>query len=71
MSKQVEEIKQWIIKGDHDLGTAQITYLYIPVMCITIYFLNYKAMQLRLDIRMTPFIFQKKKLKKPCKSRGK
>jgi HEPN domain-containing protein len=29
-AKQVDLIKQWIIKGDHDLGTAKITYLHIP-----------------------------------------
>jgi hypothetical protein len=28
MNEQVNEISQWIIKGDHDLGTAKITYLY-------------------------------------------
>ena len=30
MKEKVDEIKQWIIKGDHDLGTAKITYLHIP-----------------------------------------
>jgi HEPN domain-containing protein len=30
MKEQSDEIKQWIIKGDHDLGTAKITYLHIP-----------------------------------------
>lgn len=30
MSVQTEDIKKWIIKGDHDLGTAKITYLHIP-----------------------------------------
>ena len=33
-----EEIKQWIIKGDHDLGTAKITYLHIPEYLDTITF---------------------------------
>ncbi len=28
--KTIETAKQWIIKGDHDLGTAKITYLHIP-----------------------------------------
>ena len=30
MNALVNEIKQWIEKGDHDLGTAKVTYLYIP-----------------------------------------
>ena len=30
MNGQVSEIEQWIIKGDHDLGTAKITFLHIP-----------------------------------------
>jgi len=38
MSDQVEEIKQWIIKGDHDLGTAKITYLHIPEYLDTVTF---------------------------------
>lgn len=38
MNKQAEEIKQWIIKGDHDLGTAQVTYLYIPEYLDTVTF---------------------------------
>ena len=38
MSEQVEEINQWIIKGDHDLGTAKITYLHIPEYLDTVTF---------------------------------
>ena len=38
MKEQVEEIKQWIIKGDHDLGTAKITYLNIPEYLDTVTF---------------------------------
>jgi len=38
MNGQVEEIKQWVIKGDHDLGTAKITYLYIPEYLDTVTF---------------------------------
>lgn len=30
MSVQADEIRKWISKGDHDLGTAKITYLHIP-----------------------------------------
>jgi len=38
MKEQVEEIKQWIIKGDHDLGTAKLTYLHIPEYLDTVTF---------------------------------
>jgi HEPN domain-containing protein len=38
MNEQVNEIKQWIIKGDHDLGTAKITYLHIPEYIDTVTF---------------------------------
>lgn len=38
MNEQVDEIKQWIIKGDHDLGTAKITYLHIPEYLDTVTF---------------------------------
>ncbi|MCX6272953.1 MAG: HEPN domain-containing protein [Bacteroidetes bacterium] len=38
MNEQVNEIKQWVIKGDHDLGTAKITYLHIPDYLDTITF---------------------------------
>jgi HEPN domain-containing protein len=38
MNEQVDEIKQWIIKGDHDLGTAKITYLNIPEYLDTVTF---------------------------------
>jgi HEPN domain-containing protein len=38
MSGSTNEIKQWIIKGDHDLGTAKITYLHIPEYLDTVTF---------------------------------
>lgn len=38
MSAQVDLIKQWIIKGDHDLGTAKITYFHIPEYLDTVTF---------------------------------
>ena len=38
MNAPVNEIEQWIIKGDHDLGTAKITYLYIPEYLDTVTF---------------------------------
>ena len=38
MNARVSEIKQWLIKGDHDLGTAKITYLHIPEYLDTVTF---------------------------------
>ncbi|MEI7983760.1 MAG: HEPN domain-containing protein [Bacteroidota bacterium] len=38
MSAQHDEIVQWIIKGDHDLGTAKITFLHIPEYMDTVTF---------------------------------
>ena len=38
MSAQVEEVKRWIMKGDHDLGTAKITYMNIPEYIDTVTF---------------------------------
>lgn len=38
MSGQVDEIKKWITKGDHDLGTAKITYFHIPEYLDTVTF---------------------------------
>jgi len=38
MNGKIETIKAWIEKGDHDLGTAQITYLHIPKYRDTIAF---------------------------------
>lgn len=38
MNEIIEVVKQWIEKGDHDLGTAQVTYLYIPKFRDTIAF---------------------------------
>lgn len=38
MSVNLEEIKRWINKGDHDLGTAIITYQHIPEYVDTITF---------------------------------
>ena len=38
MKEQIDEIKQWIIKGDHDLGTAKITFLHIPEYLDTVTF---------------------------------
>ena len=38
MNDKIEIVKIWIIKGDHDWGTAQITYLHIPAFRDTIAF---------------------------------
>ena len=38
MREQNEDIEQWIIKGDHDLGTAKITYMHIPEYLDTVTF---------------------------------
>jgi HEPN domain-containing protein len=38
MRGQADEIKQWISKGDHDLGTAKITYFHIPEYIDTVTF---------------------------------
>lgn len=38
MRGQADEIRQWISKGDHDLGTAKITYLHIPEYIDTVTF---------------------------------
>ena len=38
MKERVKEIGEWIVKGDHDLGTAKITYLHIPEYLDTVTF---------------------------------
>ena len=38
MNDKIEIVKQWIEKADHDLGTAQVTYLYLPTYRDTIAF---------------------------------
>jgi HEPN domain-containing protein len=38
MSVQIEEIKEWIEKADHDLGSAKIIYLHLPDYFDTISF---------------------------------
>jgi HEPN domain-containing protein len=30
MNEKIDLIKQWIEKGDHDLDTARVTFLYLP-----------------------------------------
>jgi HEPN domain-containing protein len=36
--KMIEIAIQWIVKGDHDLGTAKVTYLHIPDYLDTVTF---------------------------------
>ena len=48
MRGQAEEIKQWIIKGDHDLGTAKITYMHIPEYLDTVTFHCQQAVEKQL-----------------------
>jgi HEPN domain-containing protein len=38
MSEQFEEIKEWIEKADHDLGSAKVIYLHLPEYFDTIAF---------------------------------
>lgn len=38
MSEKIDIVRQWIEKGDHDLGTAQVTFLYISRFRDTIAF---------------------------------
>lgn len=61
MSGSTKEIGQWIIKGDHDLGTAKITYLYIPEYLDTVTFHCQQAVEKYLKAYLiflsTPFKF--------------
>jgi HEPN domain-containing protein len=38
MSEKIDIVKLWIEKADHDLGTGQLTYLYLPQYRDTIAF---------------------------------
>ena len=38
MTEKIDIVKSWVEKGDHDLGTAQVTFLYIPKFRDTIAF---------------------------------
>ena len=60
MSEQVNEIKQWIIKGDHDLGTAKITHLHIPEYLDTVIFHCQQAVEKYLKAYL---IFQSTKFR--------
>ena len=45
MSELIDEIKEWIEKADHDLGSAKIIYLYMPDYFDTIAFHCQKAVE--------------------------
>lgn len=59
MSGQTDEIKRWIQKGDHDLGTAKITFLHIPEYLDTVTFHCQQAVEKYLKayliFQSTPF----------------
>jgi HEPN domain-containing protein len=38
MSEKIDIVKQWMEKADHDLGTAQLTFLYLQEYRDTIAF---------------------------------
>lgn len=38
MREKIDIVKSWIEKGDHDFGTAQITFMYVPKFRDTIAF---------------------------------
>ena len=38
MSEQIEELREWMEKADHDLGSAKIIYLHLPDYFDTIAF---------------------------------
>lgn len=45
MSGQTDEIKQWIEKADHDLGSAKIIHLHLPDYFDTIAFRCQQAVE--------------------------
>lgn len=59
MKDRIEEIKQWLIKGDHELGTAKITFLHIPEYLDTVTFHCQQAVEKYLKAYLifhaTPF----------------
>lgn len=61
MKERTDEIKEWISKADHDLGTAKITYLYIPEYLDTVTFHCQQAVEKYLKAYLiflsTPFKF--------------
>ena len=53
MSEQMDEIKQWIEKADHDLGSAKIIYLHLPDYFDTIAFHCQQAVEKYLKALLT------------------
>jgi len=45
MSEKIDVVKQWIEKADHDLGTGQVTYLYLPNIVIQLLFIVSKLLK--------------------------
>jgi HEPN domain-containing protein len=60
MNGHADEIKRWIIKGDHDLGTARVTYLHIPEFLDTVTFHCQQAVEKYLKAYL---IFQSAKFR--------
>lgn len=61
MLERNREIESWIRKGDHDLGTAKITYLHIPEFLDTVTFHCQQAVEKYLKayliFQSTAFLF--------------
>lgn len=45
MSEKIDVVKQWIEKADHDLGTAQVTYLSYQNIVIPLLFIVSKLLK--------------------------
>ena len=68
MNERIEIVRIWIEKGDHDLGTGQLTFHYIPKFRDTIAFHCQQAVEKYLKgymyFRSIPFsmaVFRSKK----------
>jgi HEPN domain-containing protein len=53
MSEQIEIIREWIEKADHDLGSAKIIYLHLPDYFDTIAFHCQQAVEKYLKALLT------------------
>lgn len=53
MNGQIDEIKEWIEKADHDLGSAKIIYLHLPDYFDTIAFHCQQAVEKYLKALLT------------------
>jgi HEPN domain-containing protein len=53
MNGKLAIVKQWFEKGDHDFGTAKITYLHLPKYRDTIAFHCQQAMEKYLKSYLT------------------